>query len=56
MTQEIEALASQVEELTSELIQERNRNNSLEKSLQGPPKSDFTTQTDEKGKFTGNFR
>ena len=55
MTQEIEALASQVEELTSELIQERNRNNSLEKSLQGPPKSDFTTQTDEKGDFTGNF-
>ena len=49
MTQEIEALASQVEELTSELIQERNRNNSLEKSLQGPPKVDFTTQTDEKG-------
>ena len=49
MSQEIEALASQVEELTSELINERNKNTTLEKSLQGPPMCDVMTQTEEKG-------
>ena len=49
MSQEIEALASQVEELTSELMNERNKNTTLEKSLQGPPMCDVMTQTEEKG-------
>ena len=49
MSQEIEALASQVEELTEELINERQRNTTLERSLQGPKTADGMTQTDFKG-------
>jgi len=49
MSQEIEVLASQVEELTEELINERQRNTTLERSLQGPSTVDGITQTDEKG-------
>jgi len=48
LTNEIEALANRVEELTSELVTERNKNSFLEKSLKGPPTANIAIQTDQK--------
>ena len=48
MSKEIETLADRVEELTEELVSERQQKSKLEKSLEGPDLSHMSTQTTEK--------